>query len=899
MKTRLTYMWAMILTAIFVSSAFAGFSYVSESSGSEETTETAIGSRGGSTPRTVLVEQFTADWCTWCVSQSWVLDRLGNELGHENLVILQYHVGGDELEEPDTVARFSSYGGGGIPLIIFDGGGPYVGDNNGPDPNGEELYVIGGWPGRYTGYDYDRSLYEQEKIPSANSNVTLEVGGNITGLTGYVHAKVTATDPITETNLKVRFIVYQSGIYHRDGNTVENAAGHHRVYNHVVRMMLPEESIPGGFNDGDSVDYYKSFSIDPSWYGGTDKRRLGIAVIVQTSNQNPWLHVGYGRTYYNSPVLQAASHDFVDNTVLLVNGDSTDVQDEGMERFDDVMTKMGIPYTVWDTFEPTDGANNVRTMPSLGDLGGYGAVVWYTGEATTTLSANDRTTIENYLNGGGNVFVTGEDIAMDASTSGWSSWLLSNLHASFVTDTVPQATADGVLADPITNGLTGLDVFDFSPDRISQGMGADQILVYTGTTNTAGLRATHDVDSRVVYISFDYFEGTDTYPSDLNAEALMDNAIYWLDGVAPPSVQVAKPTAGDLVIRETEYTIEWSAVDVEIAEDGVDIEYSTDAGFTWNPISSGEVNDEAHYWSVPAVSSSDCKVRICVRDSNSQQTCAETGLFRIGTVNLPPEPPLLTGAYLSGGSSDVTLEWVGSADDGGGLNDVVEYDIYTSPTLGGPQSYVGSKPATGAATYSWACMGCGDGDPNTYFFYVWADDGEEVSQSLEVAGKFVRPLSAGWNLVSFPLAPMDTSAGTVLQTVDSGRAVYYDAADQADHWKSHDAGQNINDLGTIDRTMGFWLHTPVPDDFVVAGMVPTSTNIGLQKGWNHVGFPSFSSVYTIQNVMAVTDVSEAEAFDPAATPYLLRDISPVGSDLMVTGYGYWMYSTSVDTWIIL
>ncbi|MCJ2556310.1 MAG: hypothetical protein LN415_04290 [Candidatus Thermoplasmatota archaeon] len=909
MKTRFTYMWAMILTAVFVSSAFAGFSYVSESSGSEETTETAIGSRGGSTPRKVLLEKFTADWCPPCVSQGHTIKRLEREFGHENLVVLVYHTSGsDEFFVTDTATRPGFYAGGGyyFPTVIIDGGGPYTGDSTDPSPNGAELWDIGGAGSRYGNYNNDRGLIEDELMPSEMSNLTIELSGNITGNTGYVKARITATDPITESNLKVRFMVYQNHNYHRDGNTVENAAGHKRVYDRIVRKVLNEESLPPGFNMGDSVDYYKTFQVGP-WNGTepdshvtADKRNLGVAVFVQTDNRNMWYHVAYDKDFFNGPVLQAETLDFVEPTVLLVNGDNTDTMDEGFERFEDVMAKKGIPYDLWDTLEIGDNGNqNLRTMPSMGDMVKYGALVWYTGEATTTLSLTDRTNLELYLGAGGSLFITGEDIGQDAQGGGWSSWMLTNLHASFVSDSVPQTTADGILADPITNGLAALDVFDSSPSRISPGMGADQILVYTGTTNTAGLRATHDADSRVVYISFDYFEGTDTYPSDANAEAVMENTVYWLDGVAPPLVQVTRPTAGSLVIRETEYTIEWSAHDVEIAVDGVDIEYSTDSGFTWNPVASGNVNDEAHYWSVPAVSSSDCKVRVCARDSNGQQSCDETGLFRIGTPNFPPEPPLLTGAYLSGGSSDVTLEWVGSADDGGGFNDVVEYDIYTSPTLGGPQSYVGSEPATGAATYSWACMGCGDGDPNTYFFHVWADDGEEVTQSSEVAGKFVRPLSAGWNLVSFPLAPMDTSAGTVLQTVASGRAVYYDAADQADHWKSHDAGQNINDLGTIDRTMGFWLYTPVPDDFVVAGLVPTSTNIDLKKGWNLIGFPSFSTVYTIQNVMSVTDVSEAEAFDPAATPHLLRDISPAGSDLMVTGYGYWMHSTSVDTWIVL
>jgi hypothetical protein len=824
-------------------------------------------------------------------------------------VVLVYHTSGsDQFQVTDIAGRGGFYAETGYfyPTVIIDGGGPYVGDNTDPSPNGFELWDIGGAGARYGNYNNDRGMIEDELQPSEMSNISIELTGNITGDTGYVHARITATDPITESNLKVRFMVYQNHNYHRDGNTAESGAGHKRVYDRIVRKVLNEETLPPGFDLGDSIDYHKTFQVGP-WNGTlgdshvtADKRNVGIAVFVQTDNRNMWRHNGYGYNFFNGPVLQAETLDFVEPTILLVNGDSTDIIDEGYEKFEDVMAKTGIPYDSWDTLEIGDNNNqNVRTMPSLSDMAKYGALVWYTGEATSTFSLTDRTNLEMYLAAGGSLFITGEDIGQDAQSGGWGNWMLTNLHASFVSDTVVQTTADGVFLDPITNGLSGLDVFDSSPSRISAGLGADQMLVYTGTTNTAGIRATHDADSRVVYISFDYFEGTDTYPSDANAEAVMNNAVYWLDGAAPPTVQVTQPTAGSLVIRETGYTIEWSANDVEIAVDGVDIEYTTDGGSIWNPITLADVNDEAHYWAVPAVSSSDCKVKVCVRDSNGQQTCDETGLFRIGTPNLPPEPPVLTGAFLSGGSADVTLEWTGSADDGGGFNDVVEYDVYTSSTLGGLQSYVGSEPATGAPTYSWTCFGCGDGDPSTYFFYVWADDGEEVTQSPEVAGKFVRLLAAGWNLVSTPLIQADTSARTVLQTVELGKAKYYDAADQSDSWKSFHHNQNINDLGTIDRTMGFWLHTPVPDDFVVAGLVPTTTDIILQKGWNLVGFPSFSTTYTVQDVMIVTSVSEAEAFDQAATPYLLQDISPAGSDLMVSGYGYWMYANSFDTWTVL
>ncbi|MEE9490556.1 MAG: hypothetical protein V3V91_08985, partial [Thermoplasmata archaeon] len=302
MKTRFTYMWAMILTAVFVSSAFAGFSYVSESSGSEETTETAIGSRGGSTPRKVLLEKITADWCGPCVSQGHNVKRLEREFGHENLVVLVYHTASnDEFFVTDIQSRPWFYADSSYyyPTVIIDGGGPYTGDSNTPSPNGAELWDIGGAGSRYGNYNNDRGLIEDELMPSEMSNLTIELSGNITGDTGYVKARITATDPITESNLKVRFMVYQNHNYHRDGNTAESGAGHKRVYDKIVRKVLNEETLPVGFNMGDSVDYYKTFQVGP-WNGTepdshvtADKRNLGVAVFVQTDNRNIWTHTGY------------------------------------------------------------------------------------------------------------------------------------------------------------------------------------------------------------------------------------------------------------------------------------------------------------------------------------------------------------------------------------------------------------------------------------------------------------------------------------------------------------------------------------------------------------------------------------------------------------------------------
>ena len=71
-------------------------------------------------------------------------------------------------------------------------------------------------------------------------------------------------------------------------------------------------------------------------------------------------------------------------------------------------------------------------------------------------------------------------------------------------------------------------------------------------------------------------------------------------------------------------------------------------------------------------------------------------------------------------------------------------------------------------------------------------------------------LNDGWNLVSFPLIPADTSIEQVLSSISGQWDIveYYNASDTNDHWKTYATFKpaSLNDLWNLDNTMGFWLH---------------------------------------------------------------------------------------------
>lgn len=531
--------------------------------------------------------------------------------------------------------RLSSYYVyGGVPTVIFDGGGYYY------DPNGNELWSHG-FTGKWGAYNTDRADYEAEK--SRTTNLTISLSGNVTSTEGRVLVRLEATDPITETNLKVKFVIYENGLF--DGAANENSGLHHRVFNDVVRSFLSDYSIAdGSFKMGDVLWVERTFTIQPGW----DISNLGIAVFVQTDNNIVWFD---GSTHNNHPVLQAAAMEFAEPGVLLVDGNDNDNYAYEFDAYDEVLTKMNIQHHNWDTYEVTDSSlDNVRTMPGLTDIERYSAVIWFTSSDTSSLSAGTRTALQNYLGETGSLFIAGEEIGNNALMGGWETWLGDNLHALFVADNGPGGNVDGIPGDPISNGITSLPFSHSSPDVIAIS-GSTEYFVYTSTgTDVAGVRADHDPDSRVVYNGFDYFEGTDVKDMDSREETLMENIIDWLNDISAPHTDVLQPDGGEVVAKMTDYEILWDSFDVEMEEDAIDVEYTDDsASPVWIPLATGEPNDGVYLWTTPNVDSSKCKVRICATDSVGNRNCVMSdGDFTIGIPPADTTPPNIYAVRLNG-----------------------------------------------------------------------------------------------------------------------------------------------------------------------------------------------------------------------------------------------------------
>lgn len=164
------------------------------------------------------------------------------------------------------------------------------------------------------------------------------------------------------------------------------------------------------------------------------------------------------------------------------------------------------------------------------------------------------------------------------------------------------------------------------------------------------------------------------------------------------------------------------------------------------------------------------------------------------------------------------------------------------------------------------------------------------------------PLHLGWNLISFPLVPLNTSIENVLSSISGSWDVaqYYDnlEPDPAEKWKTYATFKppNLNTFWDIDNTMGVWIHiTDDSNPLTIYGIEPAVTVIPLYAGWNLVGYSTFNDTVTMALALWTTGADHVEVYN-ATAEYLLMEVGP--SYVMTPGQGYWVHVPFDAVWII-
>lgn len=104
----------------------------------------------------------------------------------------------------------------------------------------------------------------------------------------------------------------------------------------------------------------------------------------------------------------------------------------------------------------------------------------------------------------------------------------------------------------------------------------------------------------------------------------------------------------------------------------------------------------------------------------------------------------------------------------------------------------------------------------------------------------------GWNFVSFycefgvdPLE--DTLVNESNETLDFSAIFTYTASDTDDPWKSYNGSlpnYTVQQINKIDRRKGYWIYMNKEETYYKEGANFDYTAIGLQEGWNLIGYPT-------------------------------------------------------------
>jgi hypothetical protein len=161
-------------------------------------------------------------------------------------------------------------------------------------------------------------------------------------------------------------------------------------------------------------------------------------------------------------------------SVLLVDDDDGASYDT---FFVSALNSVGVLYDVW-TYK-TSGA------PSDPVLGSYQAVIWTTGDDfgsignPSTLTAIDQANLQAYLNNGGKLFLSSQDLLFDNDPN---DFIINYLHVAGHSDDQGENAVAGVAGDTITDGMSFTLSYPFSnlSDYIVPGTGATGIFYRTG-----------------------------------------------------------------------------------------------------------------------------------------------------------------------------------------------------------------------------------------------------------------------------------------------------------------------------------------------------------------------------------------------------------------------------------
>ncbi len=233
-------------------------------------------------------------------------------------------------------------------------------------------------------------------------------------------------------------------------------------------------------------------------------------------------------------------------------------------------------------------------------LDNFQMIAWSSGIALPVFLPDEVNALQGYLDGGGKLFINGQDIGSDIFGTGGQSQFAQGfynnyLHASFV-GPGNIFLLKGVPGDPITDGTIFVidDIYPRSPDKIAPyDASASAIFTYLNGPDIAGIKAAAN-DYKVVYFGF----GFEQIPADSISlkNTLLSRIINYFEVVPMvlPSAPVLVSPANSEVIDSSSVLFVWQQSLPQVSK--YSIELDTTDQFS-NPIVNSDVTDTTYLFS--------------------------------------------------------------------------------------------------------------------------------------------------------------------------------------------------------------------------------------------------------------------------------------------------------------
>ncbi len=420
--------------------------------------------------------------------------------------------------------------------------------------------------------------------------------------------------------------------------------------------------------------------------------------------------------------------------VLIVDDDANDTLEA---YYSSPMYERRMPYDEWSVY--SSGA------PSGAKLASYDAVIWFTGDyRAAPLTSAGVDSMRTYLDGGGNLFLTGQGIASQLNSAD-PTFLENYLKSSYLsTSLIPVVEADA--ASQAFNGLPDIVIYgsggannQTQPDHISVVNGGNPELDYLGTTDLAAV--SYSGSYKLMFFSFG-FEGIRSGDSRFAEPDTVFNHVMNFLGINavsnyPEIATVAVGPGDPMHLIDHSPSISWPYYDpggnpqqsyqVQV---GTDNDWAVAEMWDYGPISSADTS--VTYAGSPLTDGDTYYVRVRAYNGIQWSNWRETEM-RLNS--LPTDPTDLEPRDLAGvTSSNPVLSHINSTDAEG---DVLTYgyQIFSDSLLTNLVIETDGQPQT-VGNSQWASSSALDED-TIYYWRTRAFDGFEYGPWSDTASFWV------------------------------------------------------------------------------------------------------------------------------------------------------------------